>query len=119
VGAKIVWHCDGNYRPLLDDVLACGVGGLQGFQTECGMDLAWIRDLHTRQDEPLLIFGPLSVTTTLPHGSPADVRAEVHKAMTLARDHVSLVFFTSNTITPDIPLENVRTFWQTVQDSRW
>jgi hypothetical protein len=119
VGAKIVWHCDGNYRPLLDDVLACGVGGLQGFQTECGMDLAWIRDLRTRRDEPLLIFGPLSVTTTLPHGSPADVRAEVHKAMALAREHVSLVFFTSNTITPDIPLENVRTFWQTVRDSRW
>jgi hypothetical protein len=119
IGARIVWHCDGNYRPLLDDVLACGVGGLQGFQTECGMDLAWIRHLRTRQDEPLLIFGPLSVTTTLPYGSPADVRAEVYKAMSLARDHVSLVFFTSNTITPDTPLENVLTFWQSVLESSW
>lgn len=119
VGAKIVWHCDGNYRPLLDDVLACGVGGLQGFQTECGLSLEWIRHLRTRAGEPLLIFGPLSVTTTLPHGSPADVRADVARAMALARDHVSLVFFTSNTITPDIPLENVRTFWQTVRESCW
>jgi uroporphyrinogen-III decarboxylase len=59
------------------------------------------------------------VTTTLPYGSPDDVRAGVHKAMTLARDHLSLVFFTSNTITPDIPLENVLTFWQTVRESRW
>ena len=38
-GIRIVWHCDGDYRPLLDDVLACGIGGLQGFQPECGMDL--------------------------------------------------------------------------------
>ena len=118
-GAKIVWHCDGNYRPLLDDVLAVGIGGLQGFQTECGMSLAWIRDLRTRKDDPLLVFGPMSVTTTLPHGTPEDVRADVHRAMDLARDHVSLVFFTSNTITPDIPLENVRAFWETVRGSTW
>ncbi len=26
VGAKIIWHCDGNYRPLLYDVFACGIG---------------------------------------------------------------------------------------------
>ena len=25
-----------------------GIGGLQGFQRECGMDLEWIRDLRTR-----------------------------------------------------------------------
>lgn len=119
VGAKIVWHCDGNYRPLLDDVLACGVGGLQGFQRECGMELEWIRTLRTRAGDPLLIFGPLSVTTTLPHGAPGDVRAAVAEAMDLCRDQASLVFFTSNTITPDVPLENILTFWDAVQTSHW
>lgn len=119
VGAKIVWHCDGNYRPLLDDVLACGIGGLQGFQKECGMDLEWIVDLHTRDGDPLIIFGPMSVTKTLPHGTPDDVRAEVQWAMDLCRDKAHLVIFTSNTITPDIPLENIRTLWQTVLESAW
>jgi len=118
-GAKIVWHCDGDWRPLLDDVFACGISGLQGFQRECGMDLAWIVDLRTRGGEPLLIFGPLSVTTTLPHGTPEDVRAEVRRAMRLCRDKASLVFFTSNTINPDVPLENIRVFWQAVLDSTW
>jgi len=119
VGAKIVWHCDGNYRPLLDDVMACGIAGLQGFQRECGMELEWIVDLRTRKGEPLIIFGPISVTTTLPHGTPDDVRAEVHRAMDLCRDRASLVFFTSNTIIPDVPLENIKTFWQTVIESTW
>ncbi|MFN2132857.1 MAG: uroporphyrinogen decarboxylase family protein [Anaerolineae bacterium] len=118
-GARVVWHCDGDYRPLLDDVLACGIGGLQGFQRECGMDLEWIVDLQTRTGEPLLIFGPLSVTTTLPHGTPEDVRAEVCRAMDLCRDSASLVFFTSNTITPDVPLENIRAYWSAVLDSHW
>jgi hypothetical protein len=119
VGAKVVWHCDGNYRPLLDDVLACGVGGLQGFQRECGMELEWIANLRTRDGNPLLIFGPMSVTTTLPYGTPADVRKEVQQAMEVSRDQASLVFFTSNTLTPDIPLENIRAFWQAVLNSRW
>ncbi|MDY7080690.1 MAG: uroporphyrinogen decarboxylase family protein [Chloroflexota bacterium] len=119
VGAKIVWHCDGNYRPLLDDVLACNISGLQGFQQECGMDIEWIVERRTRNGDPLLIFGPLSVTTTLPYGTPDDVRAEVHRAMALCRDKASLVFFSSNTITPDVPLENIQTFWQTVLESTW
>ena len=118
-GARIVWHCDGDYRLLLDDVLACGVAGLQGFQRECGMELEWIVDLRTREGDPLIIFGPMSVTTTLPHGTPAEVRAEVGRAMETCRDRASLVFFTSNTIIPDVPLENVRAFWETVLDSSW
>ena len=50
VGCKLVWHCDGNWTTMLDDLLACGVGGLQGFQRECGMDLEWLveRRVHWR-----------------------------------------------------------------------
>jgi hypothetical protein len=118
-GAKIVWHCDGNYRPLINDVLACGVAGLQGFQKECGMDLEWIVDLRTRTGDPLLIFGPMSVTKTLPYGSPEDVRAEVDWAMATCRDKASLVIFISNTLTPDIPLQNIQALWQHVLESRW
>lgn len=119
VGAKLVWHCDGDWRPLLDDVLACGAGGLQGFQRECGMELEWIVEKRTRGGEPLLIYGPLQVTTTLPHGTPQEVEAEVQRAMAACRDKASLVFFTSNTINPDVPLENIRAFWNAVLESCW
>jgi hypothetical protein len=118
-GAKIIWHCDGDYRALLGDVLACGIAGLQGFQQECGMDLPWIVDLFTRDADPLIIFGPMSVTRTLPYGTPEKVRKEVFRAMAICRDKASLVFFTSNTITPDVPLENIQTYWQTVLESKW
>ena len=83
------------------------------------MDLSWAVDLRSRDGNPLLIYGPLSVTTTLPHGTPDDVRAEVRRAMDLCRDRASLVFFTSNTITPDVPLENIRAYWDAVLSSHW
>jgi uroporphyrinogen-III decarboxylase len=117
-GARLIWHCDGDYRPILDDVLAVGIAGLQGFQRECGMELEWIVDKRTRKNERLILFGPMGVTTTL-QGDPGEIRGEVHRAMQLCRDQASLVFFTSNTITPDIPLANIRAFWQAVQESRW
>lgn len=119
VGAKLVWHCNGDYRPLLDDVLACGIGGLQGFQSECGMDLDWIVKRRTRSGDQLLIFGAMSVTTTLPFGSEDDVRREVQRTIDICRDTASLVFTTSNDITPDIPLENIRAFWHAVTTSHW
>lgn len=118
-GVRVVWHCDGDYRRLLDDVLACGVGGLQGFQKECGMDIEWIVERRTRDGDPLLIFGPMSVTQTLPYGTPDDVRASVAHAMRVCRDKASLVFFTSNTITPDVPLDNITAFWDAVHSSSW
>lgn len=118
-GVRVVWHCDGDYRPLLDDVLACGVGGLQGFQQECGMDIEWLVERRARSGDPLLIFGPMSVTRTLPYGTPEDVRNEVRRALRVCRDKASLVFFTSNTMTPDIPLDNILTYWGIVTESAW
>ena len=53
------------------------------------------------------------------HNSPEDVKAEVAWAMDLCRDKASLVYFTSNTLVPDIPLENIKTLWGTVLESRW
>ena len=119
VGARLIWHCDGNVKPILNDVIACGFAGFQGFQRECGIDLEWVVDLKTRAGDPPIIFGPLSVTTTLPFGSPDEVRAEVRRAMEICRGKASLVFFTSNTINPDVPIENIRAYWDEVQSSHW
>ena len=83
------------------------------------MALEWIVERRTREGDPLLIFGPLQVTTTLPHGTPREVEAEVRRAMRVCREKASLVFFTSNTINPDVPLENIQAFWGAVVDSRW
>ena len=119
IGAKVVWHCDGNYRPLLPDILACGIAGLQGFQPECGMSLEWIVDLRTHTGDPLLIFGPIPVTGALRFGTPDDMRREVCWAMDMCRDKAALAFLTSNTINPDVPLENIRAYRDAVLSGAW
>lgn len=108
VGCKPVWHCDGDVRPILDLLLASGVEGLQGFQPECGMTLDYVVTKRTRDGRPLLIFGPLAVTTELPVLSADEVFELTRQAIETATGKADLVLFTANTINPDIPLENIR-----------
>ena len=106
-GCKPVWHCDGDVRLLLPMLFECGVKGLQGFQPECGMKIEDIVKLRTKQNEKLLIFGPMAVTTELPVFTPIQIRERVRHIANVCKDEADLVFFTSNTICPDVPLENL------------
>jgi len=116
VGCRPVWHCDGDVRPMLDFLIDAGVQGLQGFQPECGMVLEDLVERRTRDGEPLLIFGPLAVTTELPVLSAGEVRAKVRQAIETCRGKASLVLFTANTINPDVPLDNIRAMYEAVQE---
>ncbi len=116
VGCRPVWHCDGDVRPMLDFLIDAGVQGLQGFQPECGMVLEELVERRTRDGEPLLIFGPLAVTTELPVLSADGIRTKVRQAIETCRGKASLVLFTANTINPDVPLENIRAMYEAVQE---
>jgi len=104
-------------RPILDMLIDCGVQGLQGFQPECGMTIEYVAGRRTRTGKPLLIFGPLAVTTELPVCTPAQVRRKVRHAIDVCRGQADLVLFTSNTINPDIPLENIRAMCEEAQSA--
>lgn len=114
VGCRPVWHCDGDVRLILDFLIDAGVQGLQGFQPECGMTLEKLVERRTRDGEPLLIFGPLSVTTELPVCTPEEITAKVHHAIEVCKGKASLVLFTANTINPDVPLDNIRAMYRAV-----
>ena len=116
VGCKPVWHCDGDVRKILDMVIECGAQGLQGFQPECGMDIDYVVKKRTRDGKPLLIFGPLAVTTELPVLSPEEVRQKVRYAIDVCKGKADLMLFTSNTINPDVPVENIKAMYEAVRE---
>jgi len=62
-----------------------------------------------------LIFGPFAVTTELPVWAPEKIRQRVRAVAELCRDKADLVFFTSNTINPDIPLENLLALYDEIK----
>ena len=105
-GVRCLWHCDGNLMGLLPCLLAAGVAGFQGFQYEHGMDYAHICRMRTRDGDPVMIWAGVSVTTTLPHGTPADVRAEL-RWLVEEGPPSGLCLGASSSITPGVPPANL------------
>jgi hypothetical protein len=106
-GIRLIWHCDGNLMDLFPRLLECGFGGFQGFQYEDGMDYESICQLKSREGDDLFIIGGVSVTTTLPHGSPADVRREMDWLVEKG-PKVGLMLGCSSSLAPGVPVENMK-----------
>ena len=106
---RLVWHCDGNLMQMVPRLLEIGIRGFQGFQYEDGMDYKKICAMKTRDGADLIIVAGVSVTRTLPFGTPADILQEL---AWLVRNgpKTGLFLGNSSSITPGVPWENIQTF---------
>ena len=111
-GIGIVWHSDGNILPILDQLInVVGVAGFQGFQEETGCTLERIAARRTRDGEKLILWGSLSVTTTLPFGTVDDVKKDVERCFKVAAPGGGFGLASTSSILPETPLENILTIY--------
>jgi hypothetical protein len=106
-GIKTIWHCDGNVNPIFETLLNMGIDGFQGFQEECGVNFQKIINTKSRSGKPLIVFGSISVTSTLPFGTVEDVKKDVERCIKSAEGRGGFVLMTANVIQPDTPIENI------------
>jgi hypothetical protein len=105
---RLIWHCDGNLMQMVPRLLDVGIRGFQGFQYEDGMDYAQICALKDRDGQSLVIVGGVSVTRTLPHGTPDGVVRELAWLVNNG-PRTGLFLGASSSIAPGVPWENVET----------
>ncbi len=106
-GIRCIWHCDGNLMDLVPRLLESGLGGFQGFQYEDGMDYEKICKMKTRDGDDLFIIAGVSVTTTIPLGTPADIRKQM-KWLVDNGPKRGLMLGGSSSIAPGVPIENIK-----------
>ena len=106
-GIGIIWHCDGDINPIIDDILDLGVIGLQGFEEEHGVKYDEIAKLKDRAGRPIGVWGCVSVTSTLPHGTSDDVRRSVERSFALAGPGRGFVLSSTSSVMPEVPHENI------------
>ncbi len=104
---RIVWHCDGNIMPVLDRLLDLGVSGLQGFQEEAGVPFDQLVTVRSRWGRRLILWGCVSVTTTLPYGAVEEVRAAVRRSYEMAGPGRGFGLASTSSIMPEVPDENI------------
>ena len=105
---SMIWHCDGNLMQMVPRLLEVGIKGFQGFQYEDGMDYPRICGMRTREDGALCIVAGVSVTRTLPAGTPQDVKRELDWLVEHGAD-TRLFLGASSSIAPGVPWGNLVT----------
>ncbi len=106
-GIRVIGHCDGDVMPVIPDMLGAGYSGFQGFQYECGVNPPKIRKLAGAAGEKLLFFTGLSVTRTLPFGTPREVEDDVDYFIDVTAGGRGMFLFTSNVTGVEVPPENI------------
>ncbi|NLH99293.1 MAG: hypothetical protein GX446_07345 [Chthonomonadales bacterium] len=105
---NLIWHCDGNLMAMVPRLLDIGLAGFQGFQYEDGMDYERICRMKTRDGRSLIIIAGVSVTRTLPMGTPDNVKREIDWLVRYGPP-VGLFLGGSSSIAPGVPWENMVT----------
>jgi hypothetical protein len=111
-GARIIWHSDGNILPILPDLLDCGIDGFQGFQAETDRRLEELAAMKSRSGRKLILWGSISVSSTLPFGSRNDVKREVERCIDAAAEGGGLFLSPSSSVGPEVPDENLLTMYR-------
>lgn len=109
-GYKVAHHTCGSVRPIIPDMIDCGLDILNPIQPEAyDMDHS---ELNRLFGDRLSFHGSISIQQTLPFGTPDDVRNEVKKRMeTLAPDG-GFIFCTAHNFQADTPVENILTLFE-------
>ncbi len=111
-GVKFIFHTDGNVMPVLDELVATGIDGLNPLEVIAGMNLKEIRKKHSR----LIMIGGIDCSQLLPFGTPEQVKMAVKKAI---EDAGPWYFPGSSTeLHNNIPLDNIRIMVDTIRETR-
>jgi len=108
---NMLWHCDGNLMEMAPRLIDCGIAGFQGFQYEDGMDYQRICRMKTRDGEELIICAGVSVTRTLPMGTPSDVKREIDWLVKHG-PKTGLFLGVSSSVAPGVPWANLETLFE-------
>jgi uroporphyrinogen decarboxylase len=113
--ARTFLHSCGAIRPIIPDLIEAGVDALNPIQVSAdGMDPAAIkRDFGT---DITLWGGGVDTQHTLPTGTPAQVRDEVHRHLDALMPGGGFVFTAVHNIQADVPPENIVAMWEALRE---
>jgi uroporphyrinogen decarboxylase len=99
----ILYHSCGFIEPFLDDLTEIGVQIINPVQPE-SMTLS---DIHEHHGARLSFWGTIGTQTTLPFGTPEEVRSEVLRNVEIAGEAGGLVVAPTHLVEPEVPFENI------------
>ena len=109
------YHSDGVIDEIIGDLIEVGVDILNPVQPEC-MDPIKIKE---RFGGELSFWGTLGTQTTMPFGTPGDVRRVCAEMIEQAGKGGGLVLAPTHLLEPEVPWENIEAFVETAKSYRF
>lgn len=108
---QIAYHTDGNVTALVDDFIEIGIDILNPVQPECMDPFA----LKQKYGDRLSFWGTLGTQSTLPFGTPDDVRRDIQQRMEIVGKQGGLILAPTHMVEPEVPWENIVAYVETVK----
>ena len=108
----IQYHSCGYVEPFIEDLIEAGVDILNPVQPEC-MSFA---GLHARYGDRLSFNGVLGTQSTMPFGTPEEVRQVVFESLDIAGEKGGLLCCPTHEVEPDVPWENIAAYWEACKE---
>lgn len=106
-----MFHSDGNMLDVMRDLIEIGFDAITPIQPEC-LDVV---EIKRRYGSQTCLHGTISCQRTLPFGTSDDVVSEVHHRISCCGKNGGLILAPSNTVQPDVPLENILALYDTAK----
>jgi len=114
---KTVYHSCGSLVNIIGDMIDCGIDCLNPVQISAeGMDPAFLK--QTYGDRITFWGGGVDGQTTIAHGTPDDVEAQMRRNIDIFRRDGGFVFTAIHNIQKNAPIENVRRILDVIQEYR-
>jgi len=108
----IFYHSCGYIKELIPYLIEAGVEVLNPVQPEC-MDF---KELHSRYGDRLSFHGTIGTQTTMPFGTPDEVRRKVFENLDIAGKQGGLYVAPTHVLEPEVPVENIIAYIQACLD---
>jgi len=108
----VFYHGDGNLQKIIPELIDIGVDILNPVQPEC-MDPAEIKKQY---GDRLSFWGTLGTQTTLPFGTPEEVREKCREMIDKVGKNGGLLLAPTHMIEPDVPWENLQAFIDAIRE---
>ena len=109
LGVPVLLHSCGHISDYLDDLAQTKIAAVHPLQRTAGMELRTVKE---RFGNRFCIIGNIDSSRTLPHGTPADVAAEVKEAIDIAAPGGGYVLGSDHSLHDGIPVENIIEMFQ-------
>lgn len=108
----IFYHSCGFITPFIPHLIDAGIDVLNPIQPEC-MNFA---EIYRQFGDKLSFYGTIGTQTTMPFGTPEDVRREVFRNLEIAGDKGGLICAPTHMLEPEVPWENIEAYVKACED---